>query len=184
MLVKGDKIKLVNPMGMFDNVGEVCEVIDVSNAGVISFKFGNGMHMGCMSADEFEKYFVKYEEPKIKVAKFVNPELVEDIMNSSKVIVHKVFDKCTVVACKLPSGFVIVESSACVNPDDYDEDMGVEICLNRILEKIYEMEAYRIQHDMWEDEMDEDDEKHCDCHCCDCECCDCEDDENWDDEDE
>lgn len=56
-MIKGDKIKLVHPMGAFTNVGEVCEVVDVQNGGVISFKFGGGKHLGCMSYDEFEKYF-------------------------------------------------------------------------------------------------------------------------------
>ena len=64
MLTKGDKIVLVNKMGAFTNVGEICEVIEVDENGTIWFKFGNGMHMGCMSANEFEKYFKKYEEPK------------------------------------------------------------------------------------------------------------------------
>ena len=56
-MIKGDKIKLAHPMGVFTNVGEVCEVVDVQNGGVISFKFGGGKHLGCMSYDEFEKYF-------------------------------------------------------------------------------------------------------------------------------
>lgn len=57
-MIKGDKIKLVKPMGMFTNVGEICEVVDVNEDGVISFKFGkNGLHLGCMSYNEFEKYF-------------------------------------------------------------------------------------------------------------------------------
>lgn len=56
-MIKGDKIKLVHPMGVFTNIGEVCEVTDVQDGGVISFKFGGGRHLGCMSYDEFEKYF-------------------------------------------------------------------------------------------------------------------------------
>lgn len=56
-MIKGDKIKLVKPMGAFTNVGEICEVVNVQNGGVISFKFGGGKHLGCMSYDEFERYF-------------------------------------------------------------------------------------------------------------------------------
>ena len=64
-MIKGDKIKLVNPMGVFINVGEICEVVDISEGGIISFKFGNGLHLGCMSYDEFQKYFeMVEEEPK------------------------------------------------------------------------------------------------------------------------
>ncbi|WP_395546828.1 MULTISPECIES: hypothetical protein [unclassified Lacrimispora] len=61
-MIKGDKIKLVKPMGAFTNVGEVCEVTDVAEGGVISFRFG-GVHLGCMSYDEYEKYFAPYDEP-------------------------------------------------------------------------------------------------------------------------
>lgn len=146
MLVKGDKIKLVKPMGVFTNVGEICEVMDVSAEGVISFKFGK-VHMGCMSIDEFKKYFVKYEEPKPIT---VTPERIEQVINDSKVTVQTLFDKCTVVACKLPSGFVIVESSACVNPKNYDEKIGIEICMNRIKDKVWEMEGYKLQNDLYE----------------------------------
>ena len=152
MLVKGDKIKLVKPIGMFTNVGEICDVVDVSEDGVISFKFG-GVHMGCMSYDEFDKYFIKYEEPRPIT---VTPERIEQVMNDSKVTVQTLFDKCTVVACKLPSGFVIVEYSACVDPKNYNEKMGVEICMNRIKDKVWEMEGYKLQTDLYEAKFNDD----------------------------
>lgn len=57
-MIKGDKIKLIRKMGVFDNIGEICEVADVTDDGVICFRFGeNGVHLGCMSYNEFEKYF-------------------------------------------------------------------------------------------------------------------------------
>lgn len=61
MIEKGNEIRLIKSMGVFDNIGEVCEVIDVSEDGIISFKFG-GCHLGCMSYNEFEKYFELVEK--------------------------------------------------------------------------------------------------------------------------
>lgn len=61
-MIKGDKIKLIHKMGVFDNIGEICEVTDIQEGGVICFKFG-GCHLGCMSYDEYEKYFEKVETP-------------------------------------------------------------------------------------------------------------------------
>lgn len=61
MIIKGNEIRLIKPMGVFDNIGEVCEVTDVSEDGVISFKFG-GCNLGCMSYNEFEKYFELVEK--------------------------------------------------------------------------------------------------------------------------
>lgn len=188
MLVNGDKIVLTAPMGVFKNVGEVCDVIDVSN-NVISFRFGNGMHMGWMSYDEFEKYFKKYEEPK-KVTNTVTKEIIEEIMTKSNIIVNTVFDKCTVVSCRLPNGFVIVESSSCVDPNNYDEDMGVEICLDRIENKVWELEGYRLQEKLHR-QNNGDDNNGCpygdlvDCNYCDNDDCDCDcDDEDYDDDDD
>ena len=68
MITKGNEIRLIKPMGVFDNIGEVCEVTDVSEDGVISFKFG-GCHLGCMSYNEFEKYFelVEKEVPEEEI---------------------------------------------------------------------------------------------------------------------
>lgn len=68
MITKGNEIRLIKPMGVFDNIGEVCEVTDVLEDGVISFKFG-GCHLGCMSYNEFEKYFelVEKEVPEEEI---------------------------------------------------------------------------------------------------------------------
>lgn len=181
MIKKGDKIELVKPMGIFTNIGEICDVIDVTEEGMICFKFGE-IHMGCMSEDEFEKYFVKYEEPEAIKVNTVTAEHIEEIMNHSKVTVQTVFDKCTVVACQLPNGFVIVESSACVDPTNYDVDMGVEICMQRITDKVWELEGYRLQADLYdgnididveaEFEIEIDDEDECDCEECRADYCD------------
>ena len=53
------KIKLKKPMGCFDNLGEVCEIVKIdTDENVINFRFGaNGVHLGVMSGDELEKYF-------------------------------------------------------------------------------------------------------------------------------
>ena len=67
-MIKGDRIKLTKEMGAFTNVGEICDVIDVTEGGIISFRFGPGkMHLGCMSYDEYLKYFepVVEEKPRI-----------------------------------------------------------------------------------------------------------------------
>lgn len=63
MLVAGSKIKLKEKMGVFDNVGEICEVVNILEDGTICFKFG-GCHLGYMSYKEYEKYFDSVEKKK------------------------------------------------------------------------------------------------------------------------
>ena len=62
------------------------------------------------------------------------------------------FDKCTLVCVKLENGFVLTESSACVDPANYNEEIGKEICFERIKNKIWELEGYRSQCDIFKEE--------------------------------
>lgn len=58
-LTTDHKIKLKKPMGCFDNLGEVCEIVKIdTDENVINFRFdADGVHLGVMSGDELEKYF-------------------------------------------------------------------------------------------------------------------------------
>ena len=57
-MIKGDKIKLKKKIGTFDHIGAICEVIDVSEDGIISFRYKN-KYEGCISKDVCMKYFDK-----------------------------------------------------------------------------------------------------------------------------
>lgn len=168
MLVKGDKLIVTKDVASFLKEGEIVEVICV-DGDVISFKFGNGMHKGVMNTAECEEHFEKYEEPTKIIAR-ASQERIDYLIDNSEIKVDTIFDKCTIVSCKLPSGFVIVESSPCAAPEIYDEKIGIEICMKKIEEKLWELESYRIKEEVYAYE-----EEYCDCDDCDmdCESCDC-----------
>lgn len=62
--------------------------------------------------------------------------------------VSTVFEKVTVVAVRLRNGFVLVESAGAVDRANYREDIGKEICLARIKNKIWELEGYRLSSEL------------------------------------
>lgn len=78
----------------------------------------------------------------------VTNEQVLDILDNSEIEVVTLGEKTTVVAVTLPNGFVIVESSSCVDPANYDEKLGADICLKRVENKIWELEGYVLQSKM------------------------------------
>lgn len=140
MPVKGDKIKLVKPIGeLFTNIGEIYEVIDVTDNSIF-FRLDSKYWGGSISIDIFDEYFVKYEEQTT-----ITPEQIEEIMSESDIKAFTAFGKCTIVMAQLPNGFVLVEHSACVDPKNYDAEMGYNICLKRIRDKIWELEGYKLQ---------------------------------------
>lgn len=61
------------------------------------------------------------------------------------VTVHSYNNKTTVVIATLVNGFVITESSSCVNPANFSEEIGKEICLERIRNKIWELLGFLLQ---------------------------------------
>jgi len=54
-------------------------------------------------------------------------------------------EKTTVVKVTMLNGFEIVESSSCVDPANYDEELGRKICMERIRNKIWELLGFLLQ---------------------------------------
>lgn len=159
MLVNGDKLVVTKDVADFLKEGDIVKVVNTNENGSIAFAFGDGfMHKGLMSASECEEHFKKYEEPKV-AAPTVTQKTVEKIMLDSDIEVMTIFDKCTIVACQLPNGFVIIESSACVSPENYDEETGVNICIDKIANKIWELEGYKLQEELAREKIELEDEE-------------------------
>lgn len=75
----------------------------------------------------------------------VPPERIDDLMARSEISTRKIGRKTTCVVCTLPNGFEIVATSACVDPNDYDETIGGNLCIDKIRNKLWELEGYRYQ---------------------------------------
>ena len=78
----------------------------------------------------------------------ITQEQITNIMENSQIEVITMGLKTTVVSFTLPNGFVIVDSSSCVDVVNYDEQMGKEIVLKRIENKVWELEGYKLQCEM------------------------------------
>ena len=73
----------------------------------------------------------------------VSPGMVEDFLRETRT--ETLGEKTTVVRAVLRNGFEIVESSSCVSPENYDEAMGREICLEKIRDKVWELLGFLLQ---------------------------------------
>lgn len=73
----------------------------------------------------------------------VLPEEIAALMASAEFFDEKMYSNTTVVTAKLPNGWTITEQSACIDPDNYDHDLGVEICKKRIEDELWKLEGYR-----------------------------------------
>lgn len=80
----------------------------------------------------------------------ITQDIVDKIYDESEKLTYISFGKCLILSCKLKNGFVITESSACVDPKNFDAKIGVQICKERIKNKIWELEGYRLQNNIYE----------------------------------
>jgi hypothetical protein len=75
----------------------------------------------------------------------VTQEQINELYDKSEKEIWCVFNKTLVIACKLPNGFVIAESSSCVDPPNFNIEIGKGIIEERIKNKIWELEGYKLQ---------------------------------------
>lgn len=73
----------------------------------------------------------------------ISQQMVDDFIRETEVITMG--NKTTVVRAILRNGFEIVESSACVSAENYDEDLGAQICLEHIKNKVWMLLGFLLQ---------------------------------------
>ncbi|QNM12767.1 MULTISPECIES: Gp49 family protein [Bacillota] len=94
--------------------------------------------------DVFEKAYLKVDDnPVLPSGVSVGPDMVENFIKEKHV--STLGDRTTLVRCVLVNGFEIVESSACVDPLNYNERMGTEICMEKIKDKIWYLLGFLLQ---------------------------------------
>lgn len=69
-------------------------------------------------------------------------DILSTIVNEESV---KLGAKTTVVVLTLKNGFEVIGTSACVDPDNYDHELGVSYAKKRAVDKIWELEGYALQ---------------------------------------
>lgn len=144
-MIKGDRIRLKAKMGVFDNIGEICEVTDVNDSGVICFKFGNGRHLGCISFDEYEKYFELVEEEKEPVKRAWSkwkPGYIIFYNQTGECIEEDIYyrENRKRVQVKLKDGSLRANASCC-KEDKFDFFKGRELAERRLVVKYLDREV-------------------------------------------
>lgn len=94
--------------------------------------------------DTFEKAYLQVDDNNnLPSGVSIGHKMVHDFI--SKVETVTIGESTTVVCCSLRNGFVIVESSSCVDPRNYSEKVGREICMNKIEDKVWELLGFLMQ---------------------------------------
>lgn len=95
--------------------------------------------------DVFERFYLELTvNPELRTKKpSISQKMVDDFIVAKEVSTFG--DKVTVVRATLRNGFELVESSACVSPENYDEKLGAEICMEKIKDKVWFLLGFLLQ---------------------------------------
>lgn len=73
--------------------------------------------------------------------------------NMQDVIVRTLDDfgkPCTYVTVRMKNGFTLRESTTCVDPANYNEEIGKQICLEKIEDKVWFLLGYALQEKQYQ----------------------------------
>ena len=73
----------------------------------------------------------------------IDQEMVDDFIAHTEV--QTLGDKTTVVRAVLRNGFELVESSSCVSKENYSEELGAQICMKKIKDKVWFLLGFLLQ---------------------------------------
>lgn len=73
----------------------------------------------------------------------IGQEMVDDFIAHTEV--QTLGDKTTVVRAVLRNGFELVESSSCVSKENYSEELGAQICMKKIKDKVWFLLGFLLQ---------------------------------------
>ena len=88
--------------------------------------------------DIFEKAYMQVGDNNT-----ITQDMVDNFIVSYEIVTQQ--NKITIVTATLANNFTIVESSACVDPANYNEQIGTEICIDRIKNKIWFLLGFLLQ---------------------------------------
>lgn len=94
---------------------------------------------------------IKFDEDSTttQVNDSVKKEDIDSILSQTLISVEKYGDKTTILKATLPNGFVVVESSSCVDPKNFNMSIGEQICMKKLEDKIWELEGYKLQNELY-----------------------------------
>lgn len=80
----------------------------------------------------------------------VTQEQITALMDAAETQEHTFWDKELVVSFRLPSGFTVSGRAACVDPANFDLEIGRKIAREDAENQLWQLEGYRKQLEMFE----------------------------------
>lgn len=113
------------------------------------------------------KYETKDENKLVEEQHDDIPVITEDdvatLIEQSEIVTDRIYSDYMVVTCRLPNGYALSET---FDLDGMDEDTGIEWCVNKIADRVFELESYRLKANAYDDGWFENEDEDMSCEDC------------------
>lgn len=94
--------------------------------------------------DVFEKAYLKVQDnPELISGVSIGEQMVNEFISYTET--STIGYKTTMVRCVLRNGFEIIETSGCVDAKNYDKNIGYDVCMKKIKDKIWYLLGFLLQ---------------------------------------
>lgn len=81
----------------------------------------------------------------------VSLEKIEDLLDKAETQEHTFWRKEHVISYKLESGFTVLGRSACVDPANFDLELGRKYARENAISQLWALEGYLLQNRLYEE---------------------------------
>lgn len=122
----------------------VCELVEAEESGEGYRVYHKDDMEAYCPKDLFEKVYLEIDDNKdLPSGVSISQQMVDDFID--KVESMTMGEKTTVTQITLKNGFIITESSSCVDPKNYSMEIGEEVNLEHAKNKIWELLGFLLQ---------------------------------------
>lgn len=122
----------------------VCELVEAEESGDGYRVYHKDDMEAYCPKDLFDKVYIEVNDNKnLPSGVSIGQQMVDDFID--KVESMTMGEKTTVTQITLKNGFIITESSSCVDPKNYSMEIGEEINLEHAKNKIWELLGFLLQ---------------------------------------
>ena len=122
----------------------VCELVEAEESGDGYRVYHKDNMEAYCPKDLFNKVYIEVNDNKdLPSGVSIGQQMVDDFID--KVESMTMGEKTTVTQITLKNGFIITESSSCVDPKNYSMEIGEEINLEHAKNKIWELLGFLLQ---------------------------------------
>ena len=80
----------------------------------------------------------------------VTQEQIESLISNAESQEHVFWDKELVISYKLKNGFTVLGRGVCVDPKNFDIEIGRKVAKEQAMNKLWELEGYLLQNKLFE----------------------------------